>query len=359
MKTTPGNVRLSGASAGNAGLRTRTLLFLCALCALCGQLSVFSAPTVSGGYPTNITSTSAWLTATVTATGITDVVTCRVYYGTTDGGTSATAWSATSAAQVVTGLVSFTTQAQALNAETRYYYRPWVTDGSNSAWGSETWAFRTITVPTNLPVGIYLTVIVDTNGVILYPTNFIQANGIVIDALVAATIVPGDSYIGVATNGSTNTLTFLGSTGFPTRVEFDGATNNAHAQATNLQAQLTGYLPVYQYYARTNAGETVEVRSSSTNITCARTNAVFYPAIPTGQKINSMVIRITGDLTDSGKIYIALGTNSWTPAGNAYRESDDTYVTIVPRPDPTDAARTVISGLGTTASETYQLHLVY
>ena len=364
-------------SPGNAGLRTRhpgtrgsapalfplplfplSFLLLLALCIPCGK--IHAAPSVTTTYPTNINSTSAWLTATIAGTGIVNVVTGRVYYGTTDGGTSATAWAATSAAQVVTGLVSYTIQADALTQNTRYYFRPYIADttGTN-AWGSETWSFRTRTSPSNVPAPYYITVMVDTNGVIVYPTNFIAANSIVIDALVAATIVPGDTYLAVGTNGSTNTITFPGATGFPTRVEFEAGTNAAHAESTNIQAQITAYLPIYQYYARTNAGETVEVRSSTTNVTCARTNAVFYPDVPAGHFIDSLTIRVTGDLTDSGKIYIALGTNSFTPAGNAYRESDSAYVAIVPRRDPADATRTLISGLGTSASETYQLHLVY
>ena len=144
-------------------------------------------------------------------------------------------------------------------------------------------------------------------------------------------------------------------TGTPTSIAGYGITNTLGDSAT-------------RYNAMSNATETVDVFATATGIVATRTNSTYNINIPAGVKLKSMKIRTRGDYTDSGKIYLAMGTNdfnsaiparTWIPVNNCFRESDYGNVVLTIRPYVTDPTLAVVAGLGTSAAETYQIHLVY
>jgi hypothetical protein len=82
----------------------------------------------------------------------------------------------------------------------------------------------------------------------------------------------------------------------------------------------------------------------------------------------SAKIRVDGGHTDSGKIYLAMGTNdmlnsstvnNWIPVCNATR--DDTYanVPVTAQTYSGDNSLIVISGLGSVGGITYHVELRY
>ncbi len=149
---------------------------------------------------------------------------------------------------------------------------------------------------------------------------------------------------------------------------------NQNSTNTVIQNQITsigaGTNLTLRYFARTNASETVEVLANGSSITFSRTNATFYATIPANKHIYSMDLRVRGDYTSSGQIYLSMGTNdvnsstvitAWVPGVNCYRESDggNVVLTATPNFNPTYDGTIVISGMGTSAAETYHLHLTW
>ena len=125
-----------------------------------------------------------------------------------------------------------------------------------------------------------------------------------------------------------------------------------------------------RYFARTNASETVEVLATGLGVTATRTNSIFYFNPPVGVHLISVDIRVRGDYTSSGQIFLSMGTNDFDsstvattkiPSASCVRETDGGNVTVVPRPyfNPTYDGTTVVSGMGTSAAEIYKLHLGY
>jgi hypothetical protein len=85
-----------------------------------------------------------------------------------------------------------------------------------------------------------------------------------------------------------------------------------------------------------------------------------------GQHIFSSIIRVDGSATDSGKIYLVMGTNDmnnsstvndWLPECRAIREDTRDPVPITPAVDDSDNSRIVIQGLGVIGGITYKIHL--
>ena len=144
-------------------------------------------------------------------------------------------------------------------------------------------------------------------------------------------------------------------TGTPTSLSGYGITNSTGDSMT-------------RYFANTNAGQVVEVYATGTGITASRTNEKFYVSIPSGVRVTSMRMRVDGDYTASGVIYLQMGTNDmdnsgfatmWVPSVNCIRESDYANVVLTCKPDSVDDTLIKIAGLGTTAGIVYALHLVF
>jgi hypothetical protein len=118
-------------------------------------------------------------------------------YGPTDGGTNISGWASTSSGILVTP-TALTTAAYNrtiidLAASTTYYYRAVAFD--DDLFGPTIWATQSLTFvtrgasPTSMPSVAYQSVVVDTNGVLHFPANFFEANGIqptqAVDAIIA------------------------------------------------------------------------------------------------------------------------------------------------------------------------------
>jgi hypothetical protein len=132
------------------------------------------------------------------------------------------------------------------------------------------------------------------------------------------------------------------------------------AIATNTEVTLE------RYFANTNAGQVCEVFATATGITASRTNEYFYVSIPANVRVFSMRMRVDGDYTAGGVIYLSMGTNDvnnnsvatmWIPSINCVREDSLANVVLTCRPDLVDATLLKIAGLGTTAGIIYQIHL--
>ena len=85
--------------------------------------------------PVVINANSAYLNGSLVSTGGAPVTTVTVYWGTTDGGTTAAAWSNATPVSV-SGPGLFTLHAGGLLPETQYYYRCFVNNTLTTAWAS-------------------------------------------------------------------------------------------------------------------------------------------------------------------------------------------------------------------------------
>jgi hypothetical protein len=139
-------------------------------------LTAMGALTVNnGGGATNITSTSAWITATVASTGAANPVLFS-YWGTNDGGTNASSWKNTNSFGVCTQ-AAYSFQATGLAGSKIYYYRAKGTNTTETNWATYSAQFITLTTPTSAPPSSVQAVTVDTNDVLKHPgTNFWVTN---------------------------------------------------------------------------------------------------------------------------------------------------------------------------------------
>lgn len=143
---------------------------------------------------------------------------------------------------------------------------------------------------------------------------------------------------------------------------------NQNATNANLQAQISSFSAtntlLYRYDAYPAVPNTIWVFATSTNITAVRSGYTFTFTIPSGTRMLSSKIRVDGGNTDSGKIYLVLGTNdmnnsstvnNWIPVCNATR--DDTYanVPVTAQTYSGDNSQIVISGLGAIGGITYHI----
>lgn len=142
-------------------------------------LSSPAATVVNNGGGTGVVSaTGAVVGWGVVSTNTTNPVVI-VYYGQSDGGTNAAWWLSSTnlgAKSVGTNTVTLTN----LTSGRMYYYRSGGYEGTNSTnWASSTLSFWTVAgVPTNLGAVNVRAVMVDTNGVLVAPTNFFGANSV-------------------------------------------------------------------------------------------------------------------------------------------------------------------------------------
>ncbi len=124
----------------------------------------------------------------------------------------------------------------------------------------------------------------------------------------------------------------------------------------------------YRYDAYPDAANTIWVFATATNITAARAGSTFTFTIPAGTRLMSAKIRVDGGHTDSGKIYLAMGTNdmlnsstvnNWIPVCNATRDDTFANVPVTAQTYSGDNSLIVISGLGSVGGITYHVELRY
>ena len=101
---------------------------------------VATAPAVANLTPTGVTGISATLRGQVTNAG-NDVPVVKVYFGPSDGGTSAASWQTAYALPAQSG--AFSQLASPLTPLTTYYYRCFAQNAAGSAWAPATQTFTT------------------------------------------------------------------------------------------------------------------------------------------------------------------------------------------------------------------------
>jgi len=153
---------------------------------------------------------------------------------------------------------------------------------------------------------------------------------------------------------------------------FQGLFNAQANTNASLQSQISSFSAtntvLYRYDAYPAVPNTIWVFATSTNITAVRSGYTFTFTIPSGTRMLSSKIRVDGGNTDSGKIYLVLGTNdmnnsstvnNWIPVCNATR--DDTYanVPVTAQTYSGDNSQIVISGLGAIGGITYHVESRY
>ena len=159
--------------------------------------------------------------------------------------------------------------------------------------------------------------------------------------------------------------TFRTTTQPATNAYFESAKTNLQAQITAL-ASSTNVSTLSRYDAYPAAANTIWVFATSTNVTAVRAASTFTFTIPSGTRLLAVKIRVDGSSTDSGKIYLSMGTNdmnnsstvnNWIPVCNATR--DDTYanVPVTAQTYSGDNSQIVISGLGTVGGIFYHVEL--
>ena len=135
-----------------------------------------AALTITSGTATNVTRTNAWIEGTLSATNGTNA-TVILFYGTTDASTNAASW-ATSNYYGNIGTQAFSTNITGLTPAQLYYFRWYAIEGAATDWSDASSNLWTLAgVPTGTPaVPSYHPVMVDTNGLLVAPTNFWIAN---------------------------------------------------------------------------------------------------------------------------------------------------------------------------------------
>jgi hypothetical protein len=202
-------------------------------------LTTMGALTVNnGGGATNITSTSAWITATVASTGAANP-SLFSYWGTNDGGTNASSWKNTNSFGVCTQ-ATYSFQATGLSASKIYYFRSFATNGAETNWATYSAQFITLTVPTSAPPSSVQNVTVDTNDVLKHPgTNFWVTNKVAILAGIgAATGSPVYVESDPIWATQSNLVVYTNSSVYTDAVAKAGAAYPAN-DPSNFQAQIT------------------------------------------------------------------------------------------------------------------------
>jgi hypothetical protein len=164
------------------------LLTICAM--LYAPCSLRAALTVSNAAATNVQPTSVFFCGNLTATnGTTNAISLRLCYGTADGLTNLTWWGYTNRLLSAVSTGAFSTNVTGLTPTTRYYYRWYATQGTNTAWSTPSTSFWTTARnpnPTGAPPSAAAyPVMVDTNGDLVAPTNFFPKNAIATSAQIS------------------------------------------------------------------------------------------------------------------------------------------------------------------------------
>jgi hypothetical protein len=188
------------------------------------------------------------------------------------------------------------------------------------------------------------------------------ANPHVVTASQAGAVATNDGPYGLAVTN----ITITGGSAFSTNrtgrnIAFVIPTN-ATSTATNEPVSL------YRYDACPSVANTIFVFATTTNITAVRSGSTFTFTIPSGTRLLSSKIRVDGGNTDSGSIYLVLGTNdmnnsstvnNWIPVCNATR--DDTYanIPVTAQTYSGDNTQIKISGLGAIGGIIYHVESRY
>jgi hypothetical protein len=146
--------------------------------------------------------------------------------------------------------------------------------------------------------------------------------------------------------------------------------NYTNQNVTNVavQVQIAGLSSagLYRYDAYPAVANTIWVLATATNVTASRSGATFTFTIPASTRVLEKKIRIDAANTDSGNIYIVLGTNDvnqaalatyWNSVVSAFREDTLANVPVTCTPYSGDNSQQKISGLGTVAGIWYHVEL--
>jgi len=322
---------------------------------LTGLVSSVYGITLENVSVTGVVETAAWIQLNLTNSAADSVV---LYYGQANAGTNKSSWvsSLTETNQEI-GEVGF--HPTNLTSGVKYYYKGYAeVDTTNTVW-ADVGNFNTVaTAPTStVPFG-YHSVMVNSNGTLILPTNFFSANGIETGSGYTNLIVRVEILETFQTNLEAQVTTITNDI-----ANLQAATNDLNDKIDAIEV---GTAVSYRYTARADAGEQVIVLASTTNIVVTRTNAVFNFSIPVSNTITSAKMRVDGSYTDGGKIYLDMGTNDmnnsstetmWVPIATCFREDQRTNIPIIPLPSGTVAGRIIISGLGSTAGVIYSIRL--
>ena len=136
--------------------------------------SAFAALSITNSAATNIQPTTAVFCGTLASTnGTTNALSVRLCYGTSDGLTNLTWWGYTNPAFTVASTGAFSTNITSLVATTRYYYRWYAIEGTNSAWSTTSNFYTTANSPTSsAPSVLYVPVMQSTSGIVSGTTTF-------------------------------------------------------------------------------------------------------------------------------------------------------------------------------------------
>ena len=151
------------------------------LCALC-ERQLFASLQMDNGPASNVTTTAADIYGAIAATNGTGTNTVILFYGSTDFSNSAASWASSNVYYNATNaaLGTISTNITGLTPASKYFYRWYMLETTNSDWADSTSNFWTLAgVPTNTPTPApYRPLMVDTEGDIAAPANFIDRNGI-------------------------------------------------------------------------------------------------------------------------------------------------------------------------------------
>lgn len=161
------------------------LLFFCALSFLIFAsfaLNSSASLSIENGPISNITRTTAISYATLTGTnGSTNAVSVILYYGLSDGVTNTADWSyaRTNTFSSPSLPLAISNVLSSLTPAYHHYCRYYASQDTDTTWSATSTNFYTLAgTPTNSAPALYTAVMVDTNGNIVAPTNFIVQNGL-------------------------------------------------------------------------------------------------------------------------------------------------------------------------------------
>jgi hypothetical protein len=304
---------------------------------------------------TGVTATAVYVNLNLTGTnGTGSNVTARLFWGRADNATNAGSWTySNSVSTSVLGSISF--HITNLLSGYKYYTKGQGTETTNIVWSGASSNFTTLSGYSTsvVPLG-YHAVMVNSNGVVVAPSNFGTANGFNATSDVSALVAYTNYANGKFTTNDTNISNI--------NISVSALTNSV-SNTIDRVVVLEG-AGSSRYFARTNASDTIEVFATGTGISVARTNSTFYWSIPAGKHIYSYQQRVDGSYTDGGSIYHSFGTNDvnntsastdWVPIPHCYREDSLANVPVTARPYSVTPSLVVISGMGTTPGVIYHL----
>jgi hypothetical protein len=281
------------------------------------QSSIFNPPasaiTIANSSPTNIQPTSAFFCGNLTATnGTTNAISVKLYYGYSDQTTNAAAWGHTNGpiGMATTGAVS--TNITGLVSATLYYFRWYAAEGTNTHWATPSTSFWTrATAPTSAaPAHLYYPVHVNTNGILVAPTNFFDANGIPKTNTTASLQAQIDS----ATNRVANVEATTGSVEIA-RAWLQDNTNGLKYGLSRSNAWDEGAAN-----AAAGSNEAFRVSGETNALHIAITNEAVVESSRLGDLLYLLLSGVTpmaGDLNMGGNSVTNVGTNSFSFVGGS------------------------------------------